>query len=317
MRKWVHNVLEAIGETPLVYLGKLSPAGGARIFAKLEAVNPGGSIKSRTALAMIEAAEQAGLLKPGSIIVEASSGNQGIALAMIGAVKGYAVRIIMPESMSSERRKLIQAYGAEVELTPAGSDISEALAIARQRAAELAAKDERVFLPRQFDNPANPAVHKNITAQEIVSQLGGPVDALLAGFGTGGTLTGIGEALKAINPGIRIYAVEPENAAVLSGGKIGQHIQQGIGDGFIPAVLNTRLIDCTVVVSDQDALATARRLARREGLFCGISSGANVYAAIRIAEQLGEGKTVVTILPDTGERYLSTALIEQGEQRWR
>ena len=308
MQKWVDNVLEAVGRTPLVYLRRISPTGGAQIFGKLEAVNPGGSIKTRTAMGMIEAAEQAGLLKPDSVIVEVTSGNQGIAMAMIGAVKGYQVKIVMPENMSIERRKLIQAYGAEVILTPAGHDIGEAIDTALSVACELAAKDPRIFMPKQFENPANPAIHRSTTAQEILAQLDRPIDALVAGFGTGGTITGIGEVLKEAFPNIRIYAAEPDNAAILAGGKIGHHVQQGIGDGLIPPIMNTGIVDDMVLVSDEDAINTSRRLARMEGLLCGVSSGTNVCASIRVAEKLGPGKTIVTILPDTGERYLSTEL---------
>lgn len=308
MQKWVDNVLEVVGRTPLIYLRRTSPAGGAQIFAKLEAVNPGGSIKTRTAMGMIEAAEQSGLLKPDSVIVEVTSGNQGIAMAMIGAVKGYKVKIVMPENMSVERRKLIQAYGAEVILTPAGNDIGEAIETALGVAYELAARDSRVFMPKQFENPANPSIHRTTTAQEILEQLDRPIDALIAGFGTGGTITGIGEVLKAAYPNMKVFAAEPENAAILAGGKIGHHVQQGIGDGLIPLIMNTAIVDDMVIVSDEDAIQAARHLACAEGLLCGVSSGTNVCAAIRVAEKLGPGKTVVTILPDTGERYLSTDL---------
>jgi cysteine synthase A len=308
MQKWVDNILEAVGQTPLVYLRRLSPAGGARIFAKMESLNPGGSIKSRTALGMIEAAEKAGMLKPDSVIVEVTSGNQGIAMAMIGAVKGYKVKIIMPENMSVERRKLIKAYGAEIILTPAGNNIQEAIEGALVVARRMAAEDARVFLPRQFENPANPDAHRCTTCQELMAQLGEPVDAFVAGFGTGGTITGIGEVLKQRYPGVRIVAAEPDNAAILAGGDIGYHIQQGIGDGIIPPILNREVIDELMLVSDQAALNMSRRLAAEEGLLCGVSSGTNVYAAVRVAEKLGPGKTVVTILPDTGERYLSTEL---------
>lgn len=308
MQRWVDNVLEAVGRTPMIYLRRTSPAGGAQIFAKLEAVNPGGSIKTRTALGMIEAAEQAGLLKPDSIILEVTSGNQGIAMAMIGAVKGYKVKIVMPENMSIERRKLIQAYGAEVILTPAGNDIGEAIENALAVACGIAAKDERVFMPKQFENQANPSIHRTTTAQEILSQLDRPIDALIAGFGTGGTITGIGEVLKAAYPQMKVFAAEPENAAILAGGKIGHHVQQGIGDGLIPPIMNRGIVDDMIIVSDEDALNASRRLAQAEGLLCGVSSGTNVCASIRVAEKLGPGKTVVTILPDTGERYLSTEL---------
>lgn len=308
MQKWVDNVLEAIGGTPMVYLRRVSPKGGARIFAKLESSNPGGSIKSRTALGMVEAAERAGLLSPDSILVEASSGNQGIALAMIGAVKGYQVRIIMPENMSRERRQLIEAYGAEIVLTPSGSNITEAIQTALDAARQMAECDSRVFLPKQFDNPANPDIHRKTTAQELLQQIDFSLDALVAGIGTGGTLTGIGEVLKSAFPAMKVYAAEPENAAILSGREIGHHVQQGIGDGLIPSIVNRELIDDIVLVKDEDALQTARLLARSEGLFCGISSGSNVYASIQVAKRLGEGGNVVTVLPDTGERYLSTDL---------
>lgn len=308
MQKWADNILAVVGRTPMIYLRRISPAGGAQIFAKLEAVNPGGSIKTRTAMGMIEAAEQAGLLKPDSIILEVTSGNQGIAMAMIGAVKGYKVKIVMPENMSVERRKLIQAYGAEVILTPAGNDIGEAIENALEVARGIAAKDAHVFMPKQFENQANPSIHRTTTAQEILSQLDRPIDALIAGFGTGGTITGIGEVLKDAYPNMKVVAAEPENAAILAGGRIGHHVQQGIGDGLIPPIMNTSIIDDIVLISDEDALNTSRRLARTEGLLCGVSSGTNVCAAIRVAEKLGPGKTVVTILPDTGERYLSTEL---------
>lgn len=308
MQKWVDNILEAVGQTPLVYLRRLSPAGGARIFAKVESLNPGGSIKSRTALSMIEAAEKAGQLQSDSVIVEVTSGNQGIAMAMIGAVKGYKVKIVMPENMSLERRKLIQAYGADIILTPAGDSIQQAIEGSLAVARRMAAEDPRVFLPRQFENPANPDVHRCTTCRELLAQLGEPVDAFVAGFGTGGTITGIGEVLKQSCPGVSIVAAEPDNAAILAGGVIGHHSQQGIGDGIIPPVLNCAVIDDIILVSDEDALVMSRRLATEEGLLCGVSSGTNVYAAVRVAGKLGPGKTVVTILPDTGERYLSTEL---------
>jgi cysteine synthase A len=308
MQKCCGNILEAVGKTPLVYLGRISPADGAKIYAKVECVNPGGSIKTRTALGMIEAAERAGQLKPDSIIVEVTSGNQGIAMAMIGAVKGYKVRIVMPENMSVERQKLIKAYGAEIILTPAGASITEAIESALAVANDMAAKDARVFLPRQFENVNNPDIHRRTTAQEILAQLGGPVDAFVAGLGTGGTITGIGEVLKQAHPGVRVVAAEPETAAILAGRPIGHHVQQGIGDGVIPPILNRDIIDDIILVSDDEACATACRLARDEGILCGVSSGTNVTAAIKLAKQLGAGKTVVTVLPDTGERYLSTTL---------
>ncbi|MDR7866496.1 MAG: cysteine synthase A [Sporomusaceae bacterium] len=308
MQKCCSTILDAVGKTPLVYLGRTSPAGGAKIYAKVECVNPGGSIKTRTALGMIEAAERAGQLKLDSVIVEVTSGNQGIAMAMIGAVKGYKVRIVMPENMSVERQKLIKAYGAEIILTPAGASITEAIESALAVAGEMAAKDSRVFLPRQFENVNNPDIHRRTTGQEILAQMTGPVDAFVAGFGTGGTITGIGEVLKKAYPGVMIIAAEPDNAAILAGKPIGHHVQQGIGDGVIPPILNRDIIDDLVLVSDDEACETARRLAREEGILCGVSSGTNACAAIKIAQKLGPGKSVVTVLPDTGERYLSTCL---------
>ena len=310
MQKWVDNVLEAVGQTPMIYLRRTSPDNGAKIFAKFEAVNPGGSIKTRTAMAMIEAAEAKGLLKPDSIIVEVTSGNQGIAMAMIGAVKGYKVKIVMPENMSVERRKLIQAYGAEVILTPAGKDIGEAIESALEVACNMEERDRCVYMPRQFENEANPSIHRTATGKEILFQMDRPIDAFVAGFGTGGTITGIGEVLKAAYPNIKIFAAEPENAAILSGKKIGHHVQQGIGDGLIPKIMNTGIVDDMILVSDEDAMNAARQLAKTEGLLCGVSSGTNVCASIRVAQKMGPGKTVVTILPDTGERYLSTELFK-------
>jgi cysteine synthase A len=308
MQKCCGTILEAVGQTPLVYLRRVSPAGGAKIYAKVECVNPGGSIKTRTALGMIEAAERDGHLKPGSIIVEVTSGNQGIAMAMIGAVKGYKVRIVMPENMSVERQKLIKAYGAEIILTPAGASITEAIESALAVADDMAAKDSRVFLPRQFENVNNPDIHRRTTGQEILAQMAGPIDVFVAGFGTGGTITGIGEVLKKAHPNVRIIAAEPDNAAILAGKPIGHHVQQGIGDGVIPPILNRDIIDDLVLVSDDEACEASRRLAREEGILCGVSSGTNACAAIKIAEKLGPGKSVVTVLPDTGERYLSTCL---------
>lgn len=308
MQKCCSNILDAVGNTPLVHLRRTSPAGGAQIYAKVECVNPGGSIKTRTALGMIEAAERAGQLKPDSIIVEVTSGNQGIAMAMIGAVKGYKVRIVMPENMSVERQKLIKAYGAEIVLTPAGASITEAIEGSLALAQDMAAKDSRVFLPRQFENKNNPDIHRRTTAQEILAQFEGPIDAFVAGFGTGGTITGIGEVLKQAHPRLRVYVAEPENAAILAGHPIGHHVQQGIGDGVIPPILNRDIIDDIVLVSDEEACTAACRLARDEGILCGVSSGTNVTAAVKVAARLGAGKTVVTVLPDTGERYLSTGL---------
>ncbi|MGE5485160.1 MAG: cysteine synthase A [Ignavibacteriales bacterium] len=300
------SVLEAVGNTPLIELCKIERGTGARILAKLEAVNPGGSIKSRTALGMIEAAERDGKLRPDSIVVEATSGNQGIGIAMVAAAKGYRAIICMPENMSEERKALIRAYGAELRLVPAGHDIQEAILGAKKAAEDLAANDPRVFLAGQFSNPANPEMHRRTTAREILEQVDGPIAAFCAGVGTGGSLTGIGEVIKAKYPDALVAAVEPANAAILSGGKkMAHHVQQGIGDGMIPEVLNTSIYDEVIVVTDEDAVATAKRLAREEGLFVGVSSGSNVWAAAQLAKRLGDGKIVVTLLPDTGERYLS------------
>lgn len=307
------SILEAIGQTPLVSLDRVRPAGAARILAKVELLNPSGSVKARPAYAMVRAAEEQGLLRPDSILVEASSGNQGIALAMIGAVLGYRVVIVMPSGMSSERAAIIRAYGAETIITDAGRNISEAIANATGRARQMAADDPRVFYVQQFSNLANPQAHEDTTAAEILAALGPytpdtRIDAFLAGIGTGGTLTGVGRVLKGRFPGMQVIAVEPDRAAILSGGQVHDHIQQGIGDGVIPDVLDVPLIDRTVIVSDDQAVATARLLARKEGLFTGISAGSNVCAAMRVASELGPGGTVVTICPDTGERYLSMGI---------
>ena len=304
------NVLEAIGNTPLVQLGRMVPPGSARVLVKYEGQNIGGSIKTRTAYNMICEAEKRGLLKPDTIIVEPTSGNQGIGLALIGAVKGLKVRIIMPDSVSAERRKLIRAYGAELVLIHDDGNIGKCMDECLQTALRMQREDARVWIPQQFENPDNPMVHKYHTALEIVEQVGGPIHGFCSGVGTGGTLSGIGETLKALYPYIQIHAVEPENAAILSGGSIGTHLQMGIGDGLIPKNLNMHIFDKVEIVTDAEALETSRRLIREEGILCGISSGTNVTAALRMARELGEGKTVVTILPDTGERYFSTELFE-------
>ena len=304
------NVLEAVGNTPLIELKRMESPEGARILAKYEAVNIGGSIKTRTALQMIEGAEKKGLLHKGSTIVEATSGNQGIGLALVGAVKGYKVIIIMPDSVSEERRRLVQQYGAKVRLVHdegnIGECINRCLAMARQLH-----EDNDYFLPGQFQNEDNVAAHYLHTGKEILEQVNGPVDGFCCGFGTGGTITGIGRALKEKNPEITIIAAEPEHAAILSGGEVGDHIQMGIGDGVIPPILDQSIISGLMTVTDEQALQTSQRLAAEEGLLCGISSGTNVYAAMKLAEKLGRGKTVVTVLPDTGERYFSTPLFNK------
>ena len=302
------NVLDAIGNTPMIRLSKIVPEGSAEILVKYEGVNIGGSIKTRTAYNMICDAEEKGIITPDTVIVEPTSGNQGIGLALIGAVKGYHVRIIMPDSVSEERRKLVRAYGAELVLVHDDGDIGKCINECLQTALRMAEEDKNVWIPQQFENPANPSVHKNHTALEIIEQVGNPIHGFCSGVGTGGTLSGIGETLKEKYPEIHIWAVEPQNAAILSGGSIGTHLQTGIGDGLIPKNLNTEIYENIDIVTDEEALETSRRLIREEGILCGISSGTNVTAALRLAKQLGEGKTVVTVLPDTGERYFSTEL---------
>lgn len=304
------NVLEAIGGTPLVRLNRMTDGDAAEILVKFEAVNIGGSVKTRTAYNMILAAERAGLLNKDSIIVEPTSGNQGIGLALVCAVRGYRTVIIMPDSVSEERRKIVRHYGAEVVLIHDAGDIGKCIRACAARAAQMAAENPRVFVPGQFENPANPEAHLMHTAVEILEQAGKPIHGFCCGIGTGGTISGIGKMLKSENPTTEIWAVEPENAAILSGGAIGTHLQMGIGDGLIPPVLDQDIYDEVCVITDKEALETARELARREGLLVGISSGSNVAAAIRLARKLGRGKTVVTILPDTAERYFSTPLFE-------
>ena len=304
------NVLEAIGHTPMIRLSKIVPKGSADVLVKYEGVNIGGSIKTRTEYNMICYAEEKGIINSNTIIVEPTSGNQGIGLALIGAVRGYHVRIIMPDSVSEERRKLVKAYGAELVLVHDDGDIGKCINECLQTALRMAEEDKNVWIPQQFENPANPMVHKSHTAQEIIEQVGKPIDGFCSGVGTGGTLSGIGETLKAKYPEIHIWAVEPENAAILSGGSIGTHLQMGIGDGLIPKNLNTHIYEHIDIVTDDEAIETSRRLIREEGILCGISSGTNVTAALRLAKELGEGKTVVTVLPDTGERYFSTVLFD-------
>ena len=305
------NILEAIGRTPLVQLQRMADPESARVLVKFEGLNVGGSIKTRTAYNMIRKAEEAGLLDSESVIVEPTSGNQGIGLALVGAVKGYQTIIIMPDSVSVERRYLVEHYGARVILVHDAGNIGECIEECVKRARRMAAKNPHVFIPQQFENEANPEVHKHYTGLEILQQVAGPIDGFCSGVGTGGTITGIGETLKAQNPDIVIWAVEPENAAILAGGTIGTHIQMGIGDGVVPKILNQDIYDDIAIVSDEEALQTAKDLAKKEGLLCGISSGTNVAAALRLAKKLGKGRTVVTILPDTAERYFSTPLFGQ------
>lgn len=305
------NVLQAIGHTPMIRLNKMCDEDSAQILVKFEGLNVGGSIKTRTALNMIEQAEMEGLINKDTIIVEPTSGNQGIGLALVGAVKGYKTIIIMPDSVSEERRKLVRHYGAQVKLIHDAGDIGACIDECLQTALRMAKKDPNVFVPQQFTNKNNTLAHKKHTALEIMEQVAGSIDGFCSGIGTGGTITGIGEVLKAQYPEMEIWAVEPENAAILAGGTIGTHLQMGIGDGIIPDILNQKIYDSIYIVSDEEALNTAKRLAKEEGLMCGISSGTNVAAAIKLAKKLGKGKTVVTVLPDTAERYFSTPLFEE------
>ena len=304
------NVLDAMGQTPIIRLNKMNDEDSAEVLVKFEGLNVGGSIKTRTAYNMIKAAEKKGLINKDTIIVEPTSGNQGIGLALIGAVKGYKTVIIMPDSVSEERRKLVRHYGAEVILVHDAGNIGECIDECLQTALRMAKENPNVYVPQQFENEANPKVHKHHTALEIMEQVAGPIDGFCSGIGTGGTITGIGEVLKAQNPDITIWAVEPENAAILAGGNIGTHLQMGIGDGLIPKILNQNIYDDICIISDEEALQTSKDLAKKEGLMCGISSGTNVAAALKLAKKLGKGKTVVTVLPDTAERYFSTPLFE-------
>ena len=305
-----NNVLEAVGNTPMIRLTRMTDEDSAEILVKFEALNVGGSVKTRTAWNMILDAEKQGKIQKDTIIVEPTSGNQGIGLALVGAVRGYHTVIIMPDSVSEERRKLVQNYGAEVKLVHDEGDIGECIQRCIRTALEMKEADSRVYVPQQFENMANYEAHLNMTGREIVEQVGGRIDGFCSGIGTGGTISGVGEALRKANPEITIWAIEPEHAAILSGGEVGSHLQMGIGDGVIPEILNQDIYDEVVIVTDEEALQTARDLARLEGLMCGISSGTNVAAAKRLAKKLGKGKTVVTILPDTAERYFSTPLFE-------
>jgi len=305
-----NNILEAMGNTPVIQLNHMVPENAARILVKFEGLNVGGSIKTRTAYNMICDAEEKGLINENTIIVEPTSGNQGIGLSLVGAVKGYKTRIIMPDSVSEERRKLMEHYGAEVVLIHDDDNIGECIKECLETALRMAEEDPNVFVPQQFENPANPEVHRNSTAQEILEQVDGPIHGFCSGIGTGGTITGIGETLKEKNPDIEIWAVEPKHAAILSGGAIRSHVQMGIGDGVIPDILNQDIYDNICIIKDEEAINAARQLAAKEGIMCGISSGTNVAAAIKLAKELGPGKTVVTVLPDTAERYFSTPLFD-------
>lgn len=306
-----NNILEAMGNTPLIRLNRMVEKDSAQILVKFEGLNVGGSIKTRTAYNMIREAEEQGLINEDTIIVEPTSGNQGIGLALVGAVRGYQTKIIMPDSVSEERRKLVKHYGAEVILIHDAGNIGACIEECLNTALRMAAEDPRIFVPQQFENPANPAVHRDQTAVEILEQAGCPIDGFCSGIGTGGTITGIGEVLRENNPDMEIWAVEPEHAAILSGGSIGTHLQMGIGDGVIPAILNMDIYDEICIVTDEEAIRTSQELASKEGIMCGISSGTNVAAALKLARKLGKGKTVVTVLPDTAERYFSTPLFDE------
>lgn len=305
-----NNILEAMGNTPIIRLNRMVEPDSAQILVKFEGLNVGGSIKTRTAFNMIKDAESRGLINKDTIIVEPTSGNQGIGLALVGAVRGYKVKIIMPDSVSEERRLLVRQYGAEVILVHDAGNIGLCIEECLELALKMKRENPNVFVPQQFENPANPAVQRAETAREILEQVSGEIHGFCSGIGTGGTITGIGEVLKEANPNMTIWAVEPENAAILSGGSIGTHVQMGIGDGIIPEILNQNIYDDVCIINDEEALLTAKELAAKEGILCGISSGTNVAAAIKLAKKLGKGKTVVTVLPDTAERYFSTPLFD-------
>ena len=305
-----NDILEAMGNTPLIRLRSMADGDSAEILVKFEGLNVGGSIKTRTAFNMICDAEKKGLINKDTVIVEPTSGNQGIGLALVGAVRGYKTKIIMPDSVSEERRKLVEHYGAEVILVHDAGNIGACIEECLSIALGMKESDPNVFVPQQFENPANTEAQRSGTGEEILRQAGKRIDGFCSGIGTGGTITGIGETLRAANPDMVIWAVEPENAAILSGGSIGTHLQMGIGDGVIPAILNRDIFDEIFIVKDDEALKTAKALAAKEGIMCGISSGTNVAAALHLAKKLGRGKTVVTILPDTAERYFSTPLFD-------
>lgn len=304
------SILDALGNTPIIRLNRMTSPEDAEILVKFEGLNVGGSIKTRTAYNMVLDAEQKGLLNKDSIIVEPTSGNQGIGLSLVGAVRGYKVKIIMPDSVSEERRLLVQHYGAEVILVHDDGNIGLCIEECLNLALKMKEENPNVFVPQQFENPANPAIQRSGTGREILEQVNKPIQGFCSGIGTGGTITGIGETLKAANPNMEIWAVEPENAAILSGGSIGTHVQMGIGDGLIPPILNQKIYDDVCIIKDEEAIRTSKDLALKEGILCGISSGTNVAAAIKLAKKLGKGKTVVTVLPDTAERYFSTPLFE-------
>ena len=305
-----NTILDAMGNTPIIKLQRMTSPEDAEILVKFEGLNVGGSIKTRTAYNMILDAERRGLINKDTVIIEPTSGNQGIGLALVGAVRGYKVKIIMPDSVSEERRKLVEHYGAEVILVHDDGNIGLCIEECLNLALKMRDESENAFVPQQFENAANPEIQRISTGKEILEQVGAPIHGFCSGIGTGGTITGIGETLKAANPDITIWAVEPENAAILSGGSIGTHVQMGIGDGLIPSILNQNIYDDVCIISDEEAIQASKDLARLEGIMCGISSGTNVAAAIKLAKKLGCGKTIVTVLPDTAERYFSTPLFE-------
>lgn len=305
-----NSILDAMGNTPIIRLNNMVDDDMAQILVKFEGLNIGGSIKTRTAYNMILDAEKKGLITKDTIIVEPTSGNQGIGLSLVGAVRGYKTKIIMPDSVSEERRKLVRHYGAEVILVHDDGNIGKCIEDCMNLALKMQAEDKNVFVPQQFENPANVQAQREQTALEILKQVDGPIHGFCSGIGTGGTITGIGEVLKEANPNITIWAVEPRHAAILSGGSIGTHVQMGIGDGIIPTILNQEIYNGICIIDDEEALKTSKDLASKEGIMCGISSGTNVCAALKLAKMLGKGKTVVTVLPDTAERYFSTPLFE-------
>ena len=306
-----NTILDAMGETPIIRLQRMSSPDSADILVKFEGLNVGGSIKTRTAYNMILDAEKKGLINQDTVIIEPTSGNQGIGLALVGAVRGYKVKIIMPDSVSEERRKLVTHYGAEVILVHDNGNIGLCIEECLNLALKMRSEIPNSFVPQQFENLANPEIQRKCTGREILDQVDGPIHGFCSGIGTGGTITGIGETLKEANPDMTIWAVEPENAAILSGGSIGTHVQMGIGDGLIPSILNQNIYDDVCIISDEEAIQASKDLAKLEGIMCGISSGTNVAAAIKLAKKLGKGKTVVTVLPDTAERYFSTPLFDE------